>query len=93
MDLRRGGVGGGMVRDGEGEELRPGVFRVNETVYKEGMGNIRCEECGQEGYDTLEERHFTSSGCSGVVRSVAAYRVRHPDAPTRTTHMRESTMP
>jgi hypothetical protein len=55
---------------------------------KYAPGPIKCHECGAE-LETIEKGHLQSQNCTGVVDNVEDYRAKYPDAPTRTTEMRD----
>lgn len=49
---------------------------------------IKCRECGEE-LETIEKGHLQSQNCTGEVDDVEDYRAKYPNAPTRTTEMRD----
>lgn len=59
---------------------------MGETKY--APSPIKCRECGEE-LETIEKGHLQSQNCTGAVDNVEDYRAKYPDAPTRTTEMRD----
>ncbi|MFU1780244.1 hypothetical protein ACM16X_02560 [Haloarcula japonica] len=59
---------------------------MDDTIY--APGPIKCRECGEE-LETIEKGHLQSQNCTGEVKDVEDYRAKYPDAPTRTTEMRD----
>jgi len=55
---------------------------------KYAPGPIKCQECSAE-LETIEKGHLQSQNCTGEVEDVEDYRAKYPDAPTRTTEMRD----
>lgn len=58
------------------------------TDTKYAPGPIKCRECGEE-FETIEKGHLQSKNCTGEVDDVKDYRAKYPEAPTRTTEMRD----
>lgn len=58
------------------------------TNTKYAAGPIKCRECGEE-FETIEKGHLQSENCTGEVDGVEDYRAKYPEAPTRTTEMRD----
>jgi len=59
---------------------------MTDTVY--GPAPIKCRECGEE-FETIEKGHLQSQNCTGEIEDVEEYRSKYPEAPTRTTEMRD----
>jgi|AntDeeMetagen681_2_1112603.scaffolds.fasta_scaffold01853_3 hypothetical protein len=59
---------------------------MEDTIY--APAPIKCRECGQE-LETIEKGHLQSQNCTRAVDNVDDYRGKYPDAPTRTTEMRD----
>ena len=59
---------------------------MDDTIY--APGPIKCRECGAE-LETIEKGHLQSQNCTGKVDDIEDYRGKYPDAPTRTTEMRD----
>lgn len=59
---------------------------MEDTTY--APAPIKCRECGEE-LETIEKGHLQSQNCTGEVDDVEDYRAKYPDAPTRTTEMRD----
>jgi len=56
---------------------------------KYAPGPIKCHECGAE-LETIEKGHLQSQNCTGFVDNVKkTTEPNYPDAPTRTTEMRD----
>lgn len=51
-------------------------------------GPIECKECGKS-FETIEQNHLQSQNCTGDVDDVEEYRSKYPEAPTRSTEMRD----
>ena len=59
---------------------------MTDTIY--ATAPIKCRECGEE-LETIEKVHLQSQNCTGEVDDVEDYRAKYPDAPTRTTEIRD----
>ena len=60
---------------------------MSDTTY--GPGPIKCQECGQKKFDTIEKGHLQSTNCTGEVDDVNEYREKYPKEPTRSIEMRD----